>query len=69
MASGKWQVASKPIRCLNDDSKPFNVINIDSHDNMYLGAYPPVGGEVGAFIFKNLNFDNPIALRDIKDRI
>jgi len=60
---------SKPKKCLNDDSKPFNVITIDSHDNMYLGAYPSVGGEVGAFIFKNLDFDNPIALRDIKDRI
>ncbi|WP_286642933.1 hypothetical protein [Spiroplasma ixodetis] len=28
-----------------------------------------MGGEVGAFIFKNLDFDNPIALRDIKDWI
>ncbi|WP_338987882.1 hypothetical protein [Spiroplasma endosymbiont of Dasysyrphus albostriatus] len=45
---------SKTIKCLNDDSKPFNAITIDSHDNMYLGAYPPVGGEVGAFILKIL---------------
>jgi len=57
---------NKPIRCLNDTSKPFNSIAIDSQDNMYLGTYPPVGGEVGAFLFRNLNFDNPIALRNIK---